>query len=205
MTASVFSSNKKPKVIVIGAGLSGLTTAYRLQQEGIDVEVYEARNRVGGRVLTINIDGNSAELGGQNITDGGHSSLFSTDTIVDIYQKYGSTLIKMGFYDICQPVIVPVFAEDRTFSSYGGAVGYSWPSVPYVKGSYSYISLGQEILFTLIHEENGEKVKTLFAPIDQRLYFAGEHTSILLDVPGTMEAACESGERTARMILKAHY
>ena len=41
-------------------------------------------------------------------------------------------------------------------------------------------------------------------PIDQKLYFAGEHTSILMEFPGTMEAACESGERAARMILKAH-
>jgi len=45
-------------------------------------------------------------------------------------------------------------------------------------------------------------VKTLFKPIDNRLYFAGEHASVLLDIPGTMEAACESGERTARMIQK---
>jgi hypothetical protein len=31
---------------------------------------------------------------------------------------------------------------------------------------------------------NGFLVKTLFAPIDEQLYFAGEHTSILFDVPG---------------------
>ena len=41
------------KVIVIGAGLAGLTTAYRLQAQGIDVEVYEARSRLGGRILTV--------------------------------------------------------------------------------------------------------------------------------------------------------
>jgi len=49
---------------------------------------------------------------------------------------------------------------------------------------------------------DGETVKTLFAPIDQMLYFAGEHATILLETPGTIEAACESGERAARMILK---
>lgn len=38
---SVFFTN--PKVIVIGAGLARLTTAYRLQAPGIDVSVYEAR------------------------------------------------------------------------------------------------------------------------------------------------------------------
>lgn len=37
------------RVIVIGAGLSGLTCAYRLLDHGLDVAVLEARDRVGGR------------------------------------------------------------------------------------------------------------------------------------------------------------
>ena len=40
-------------VIVVGAGLAGLTCAYELKQLGIDVTVLEARDRVGGRVLTL--------------------------------------------------------------------------------------------------------------------------------------------------------
>ena len=99
------------------------------------------------------------------------------------------------------PLIPPVFATDESFASYDGPVGYSWPNDPYVKGSYSYIAPGQEIMLTATKEEHGEVVKTLFAPIDQKLYFAGEHASILGEVPGTMEAACESGESAARMIL----
>lgn len=38
--------------IVIGAGLSGLAAAYELTQHGWDVTVLEARERLGGRVLT---------------------------------------------------------------------------------------------------------------------------------------------------------
>jgi monoamine oxidase len=38
------------RVIVIGAGLSGLTCGYRLLGHGLDVAVLEARDRVGGRV-----------------------------------------------------------------------------------------------------------------------------------------------------------
>ncbi len=59
------------KILIIGGGLAGLTAAYRLQEEGQDVEVYEARNRVGGRVLTAMVEGYPAELGAQNINDGG--------------------------------------------------------------------------------------------------------------------------------------
>ena len=37
-------------VLIVGAGIAGLTAAYRLSQAGIPVEIIEARNRVGGRI-----------------------------------------------------------------------------------------------------------------------------------------------------------
>lgn len=40
-------------ILIIGAGLSGLLTAYRLKKEGIAFRILEARNRVGGRIHTI--------------------------------------------------------------------------------------------------------------------------------------------------------
>jgi monoamine oxidase len=39
-------------VIIIGAGLSGLYAAWQLQQKNVDVLVLEARERVGGRILS---------------------------------------------------------------------------------------------------------------------------------------------------------
>jgi oxygen-dependent protoporphyrinogen oxidase len=42
---------------VVGAGLSGLTAAYRLTRAGWDVTVFESEPRVGGRVETIERDG----------------------------------------------------------------------------------------------------------------------------------------------------
>ena len=40
-------------ILIIGAGLSGLLTGYRLKKEGIPFKILEARNRVGGRINTV--------------------------------------------------------------------------------------------------------------------------------------------------------
>ena len=42
-----------PDIIVIGAGISGLAAALDLVQAGMTVEILEARNRVGGRVVSF--------------------------------------------------------------------------------------------------------------------------------------------------------
>jgi len=130
----------------------------------------------------------------------GQASFFSSATIEKTYRQ-ARPMIEKEFRENSPPIVPPIFARDQNFIDYTTPVGYSWPNDPFVKGSYSYISAGQETLLTTLKEERGEKFRALFAPIDQHLYFAGEHTSILSDVPGTMEAACESGERIARSIL----
>ena len=44
--------NDNPKVIVIGAGVAGLAAAARLAESGVSVTILEARDRIGGRILT---------------------------------------------------------------------------------------------------------------------------------------------------------
>ncbi|WP_457565172.1 protoporphyrinogen oxidase [Caldithrix abyssi] len=50
-------------VAVIGAGISGLTTAYYLKQQGVDVQVFEKNNYIGGSVITEKKDGFLIDLG----------------------------------------------------------------------------------------------------------------------------------------------
>ncbi|WP_420468158.1 flavin monoamine oxidase family protein [Panacagrimonas sp.] len=62
------------EVAVIGAGLAGLTVAWRLRQAGVPVSLYEAQTRLGGRVLSLRdhfADRQVAELGAELI-DTGH-------------------------------------------------------------------------------------------------------------------------------------
>src|SRR5215469_5164659 len=56
-----------PEVLIIGAGMAGLTAARALAEAGVAVTVLEARNRVGGRILTHNVDGQAIELGAEFI------------------------------------------------------------------------------------------------------------------------------------------
>jgi len=57
-------------VVVVGAGIAGLTCAYRLRQAGVPVRVIEASNRIGGRMFSLRDhfpDGQVIELGGELI------------------------------------------------------------------------------------------------------------------------------------------
>jgi monoamine oxidase len=57
-------------VVVVGAGIAGLTAAWRLRQAGVPVQVIEADRRVGGRMFSLRNhfpDGQVIELGGELI------------------------------------------------------------------------------------------------------------------------------------------
>ncbi|MEG4805700.1 NAD(P)/FAD-dependent oxidoreductase [Microcoleus sp. ARI1-B5] len=69
-------------ILVVGAGIAGLTAAYRLRQGGVRADIIEATNRVGGRIRTLpKVAGTliPADVGGEFI-DTGHTTLISLAT-----------------------------------------------------------------------------------------------------------------------------
>jgi monoamine oxidase len=63
-------TSRRERVVVVGAGLAGLTAAYELGRAGFDVTVLEARDRIGGRVYTVRNPfraGQHAEAGGEYV------------------------------------------------------------------------------------------------------------------------------------------
>ena len=55
---------ERERVVVVGAGIAGLTVANALRTSGVDCVVVEARDRIGGRLHTVEVDGHVADLGG---------------------------------------------------------------------------------------------------------------------------------------------
>ena len=65
--------------VVIGGGISGLFSAYRLQQAGVPVLVLEAGERTGGVIRTVEPDGFRIETGPQ--------SFLSTAALLDLIER----------------------------------------------------------------------------------------------------------------------
>ena len=55
--------NAKPQILIVGAGLTGLTAAHVLRKQGKDVLVIEKENRIGGQIRTFEEQGFVYESG----------------------------------------------------------------------------------------------------------------------------------------------
>jgi len=60
-------ANSGRKVVVLGAGIAGLTIAYELERAGYDVTIIEASHRAGGRSLTVRHGDVIDEMGNQQV------------------------------------------------------------------------------------------------------------------------------------------
>jgi monoamine oxidase len=75
VTAPPALSGRGKKIVILGAGLAGMTAAYEMSKLGYQVEVLEARPFAGGRCQTARKGFSLQELGGENQTcrfDEGH-------------------------------------------------------------------------------------------------------------------------------------
>jgi oxygen-dependent protoporphyrinogen oxidase len=66
------SARSQHKILVVGAGIAGLSAAFRLQQAGYDVSVLESTSHVGGRMWTDEVDGFRIDTGAAMLPDSYH-------------------------------------------------------------------------------------------------------------------------------------
>ena len=75
----------KKRTAIIGAGITGLTAAFELKDRGIDCTVFDASDRVGGCIKTVQEDGYLVECG--------------PNTLLDIHPKIGKLISRLGLED----------------------------------------------------------------------------------------------------------
>jgi monoamine oxidase len=89
------------RVVVIGAGFSGLAAAYELQRAGYEVTVVEARNRVGGRVLSF-----SDLAPGKNVEGGGELIGSNHPAWLAYAKQFGLSFLDVGEEDLEAPIVI---------------------------------------------------------------------------------------------------
>jgi monoamine oxidase len=113
--------------VVVGAGLSGLAAATRLQEAGADVLVLEARDRVGGRACSVRLDdGTVLDLGGQWIGASHHR-------LSRLGRQHGARTFRQH-------------AEGRTIIRVRGKTVRLHGKVPFGLGPVTLIALGSALL-----------------------------------------------------------
>jgi pseudooxynicotine oxidase len=60
----VGTTESDPDVVIVGGGFAGVTTARELTMRGRSAVLLEARDRLGGRTYTVEVDGHRMEFGG---------------------------------------------------------------------------------------------------------------------------------------------
>jgi polyamine oxidase len=93
------ASTPVDRVIVVGAGIAGLTVASALANAGVDCVLLEARDRIGGRLHTIDLEGMPVDLGGSWIHHpvGNPLNKFAAEEQVEC--RPGNPLPTIGAYD----------------------------------------------------------------------------------------------------------
>ncbi|MEZ5565248.1 MAG: NAD(P)/FAD-dependent oxidoreductase [Gammaproteobacteria bacterium] len=109
-------AQNRSKVLILGAGLSGLNAALLLEEQGVDVLVLEGRQRVGGRVLSQRDVPGNPESGGTSL-GAGYARL------IDACKRF-----KVGLIDVTP--VVPYFMNRELVLDHKLISPADWPKHP---------------------------------------------------------------------------
>jgi len=148
---AVLAAGRPPKrILIAGAGLAGLSAAYELVQSGHQVTVLDARDRPGGRVLTLRdsfADGQVAEAGAEtfgethNLVQHYVQSLKLETIPAWNYGKLASLIFRDGrrspsSSELSRKYVVPAIKE------IGDPLTPGWPSTDLLR-QFDHISMAE--------------------------------------------------------------
>jgi phytoene dehydrogenase-like protein len=143
--------SKKSDVLIVGAGLAGLSAAIQLQNAGRSVTVIEASDRAGGRVASDHIDGYICDRGFQLINSK-YPALIALDVIneIDFIPAPRVIEVSLGTERIAlgDPRSAPFSALHRGTGSMSEKVNFARFIFAKIKREQS---LGQALRLSLIH------------------------------------------------------
>lgn len=142
------------KIVIIGAGIAGLSCAHWLKKEGLTASVYEASSRSGGRIFTkydVLANGVSTEFGGEFI-DSSHYDMrvLAKEFNLPLYDLLGASedglqkdsyFFDGRFYSIAEVITafepyaaqiqadIDALPDSITFKDYGNAAYYDNMSI----------------------------------------------------------------------------
>lgn len=186
------TATRQRPVIIVGAGIAGLTAGWRLRQAGVPVRLYEAQGRVGGRMYSLRdgmADGQVIELGGELI-DSDHTAIRA------LARELGIPLDDLALDD-------PTLARDLWFI--GGArrsdvevVEAFLPVAREVERAIAPLT-GGEVTYRAPGGAEGLDRQSLAAWLDATRVSGWLRT--LLDVAYTTEYGLEPGDQSALNLL----
>lgn len=197
------------EVLVVGAGLAGLSAARALHDAGVDVQVWEARDRVGGRTLTSELGGAAIDLGAQWLGPGQHRmhaladrfglERFATwnqgdSLVVDDGEvaRYGGTVPLLGPLQLARMAAALVQLRVMARTAERGRVG-RWPSLATSLSTTIGDDSGRRVVDAAIRVIFGEEPERLSAA--WAAAYAAAAGGDLLDL-----AAIEGGAQETRLV-----
>ncbi|MSY93314.1 MAG: FAD-dependent oxidoreductase [Actinobacteria bacterium] len=132
------------KVIVIGAGLAGLSAAITLQNEGVSVTVLESSDRPGGRVTSDVIDGFICDRGFQLI-NANYPEIQRLGIIKDFEFISASSVIEVARDDKRIRIGDPREAFFSVFNSETGSLLEKMRIIKYLLRRKNVASVGEEL------------------------------------------------------------
>ncbi len=188
-------SSHEYKVIIIGAGSAGLGAAQYLYQHGVkDVLVIEARNRIGGRVWTINPWGTATDLGASWIM---HAN---TNPLAKMTQTFGVNTVTT-VYDSNN--LVNKFSSFDLYDSNGKKI-----SVPEMKSTLALMDkFNDEISHNKIHLEDNATMADAFTTFTKQENIQGKKLQIFNFIAKDMiesEAAADLNQISFSAVSSMH-